>query len=453
MRRTTRVVVSALLAVATVGTATQSAAAVGDDDRGHEVWAIDQSDTRPDGGGTLYVYQGETLAGRSAPSGPAEIIDLGGAARSLCAAETGSAPRRPHMLTFNARQSHAIIAFVATGHVLFMDAASRTPLRCIDVGAQAHAAFPSPDETYVVVANQNGKLLQRIATDFDTDSFVLDGAATLNLATCVTPNGAACQDPILRPDNAPICPVIDQTSRLTFVTLRGGGLFVVDSTATPMSIVGEYDTATVHPNGCGGLETAGRMYINSGGGTPANPLESDLYTFPLGGFSTAPNPPNTPAPTLVFSHDARGFVDSHGATLTKHARYLWVADRAANLIVVVDTRRETVVNEIALTGSVSPDPAPDLMGISPDGNRIYVSLRGPNPLTGNAPGVNNAVGSTPGVGILRVTRGGRSGRLQAVAPISHVVGGIETADPHGLAVRDTNETPSGDGDNSDDDRD
>jgi DNA-binding beta-propeller fold protein YncE len=443
MKRTTRVFATALLAAATVGAAAQSAAA-DDTHRGHEVWAIDQSDTTPDGGGTLYVYRGRTLAGRAAPSRPAEVIDLGGAARSLCLAETGGAPRRPHMLMFNEGRSHAIIAFVATGHVLFMDAASRTPLRCIDVGAQAHAAFPSPDESYVVVANQNGKLLQRIATDYDTDSFALEGAATLNLATCVTPSGAPCEGAAVRPDNAPICPVIEQTSRFTFVTLRGGGMFVVDSTATPMSIVGEYDSATVHPNGCGGIETAGKMYINSGGGTPANPLEADLYSFRLSGFSTVPNLPNTPAPALVFSHDARGFVDSHGATLTRHARYLWVADRAANRIVVVDTRSDTVVNEIALAGRLSADPAPDLMGISPAGNRVYVSLRGPNPLTANVPGVNNAVGSTPGVGIVRVTRGGRSGTLQAVARISHVVSGIETADPHGLAVRDTSEAHSDD---------
>ena len=445
MRATTRVVVSVLLAVATVGIAAQSAAADDDDDRRHEVWAIDQSDTTPDGGGTLYIYAGGMLAGRSAPSGPAEVIDLGGAARSLCLAQTGSAPRRPHMLMFNEGQSHAIIAFVATGHVLFMDAAGRAPVRCIDVGVQAHAAFPSPDETYVVVANQNGKLLQRIATDYDTNSFALDAAATLDLATCVTPNAAACEDPVLRPDNAPICPVIDGASRFTFVTLRGGGIFVVDSTTTPMSIVGEYDRATVHPNGCGGAEAAGKIYVNAGGGTPANPLESDLYAFPLAGFSTAPNPPNTPSPALILSQDARGFVDSHGATLTKRGRFLWVADRAANLIVVVDTRHDRVVNEIGLAGTVSPDPAPDLMVVSPDGKRVYVSLRGPIPLTANVPGVNNAVGSTPGVGIVRVARGGRSGRLQAVATITHPVGGVETADPHGLAVRDTSE-------GSDDDR-
>jgi len=253
----------------------------------------------------------------------------------------------------------------------------------------------------------------------------------------VTPNGFPCQDPILRPDNAPICPVIDSTSRFTFVTLRGGGLFVVDSTASPMAIVAEYDKNTVHPNGCGGMEAAGKMYVNSGGGTPANPLEADLYSFPMRGFSSSPNPPNTPPPTIVFSHDDRGFVDSHGAALTKHDRFLWVADRAANRIVVVDTNTDSLVNEIALVGPKSDDPAPDLMDISPPGNRVFVSLRGPNPLTGNVPGVNNAVGSTPGVGVLRVERGGAAGVLQAIARITHVVDGIELADPHALRVRIT----------------
>lgn len=402
----------------------------------YEVWAVDQSDTTPEGGGTLHVYKGARLEGRKAASAAPEVIDLGGAAQELCVAQTGTVPRRPHMLMFNGAGSHAILAYVLTGHVLFLEAASRAPVACIDVGAQAHAAFPSPDETYVVVANQNGKLLQRIATDYATNAFTLDPGATLNLATCTTPSGAACEDPLLRPDNAPICPVIDASSRFTFVTLRGGGMLVVDSGATPMAIVAEYDRATVHPNGCGGVETGGKMYVNSGGGTPANPLEADLYAFPMSGFSTAPNPPNTPAPTVVFSHDDRGFVDSHGAALTKHGRFLWVADRAANRIVVVDTATDTVVNEIPLAGALSSDPAPDLMAASPAGNRVFLSLRGPNPLTANVAGVNNAVGATPGVGVVRVERAGRHGVLQSVAPISHVVDGVERADPHGLAVRE-----------------
>ncbi|MGQ0796257.1 MAG: YncE family protein [Methanobacteriota archaeon] len=407
----------------------------GAEEPNHEVWMIEQSDTVSDGGGTIYIFAGDALAGRDASSAVPEVIDLGAASRSLCLASTGTAPRRAHMIEFNEGGSHAIVSFVATGHVLFIDAAARTPVGCVDVGAQAHGATPSRDGSYVVVSNQNGKLLQRIVTDYDSNTFTLDGAATVDLASCTTPSGAACQDAALRPDNAPICAVIDSSSRFTFVTLRGGGLFVVGSTSTPMAIVAEYDRATIHPNGCGGIEASGRMYINSGGGTTADPLESDLYAFSLAAFSAVPAPPNTPAPTLVFSHDDRGFVDSHGIALTKGGRYLWAGDRGANRIIVVDTWSDVVVGEISLVGSLSDDPAPDLMALALSGNRVYVSFRGPNPLTGNNPAVGNAVGSTPGLAVLRVEAGGARGTLQALVPITKVVDGVERADPHGIAVR------------------
>jgi hypothetical protein len=93
------------------------------------------------------------------------------------------------------------------------------------------------------------------------------------------------------------------------------------------------------------------------------------------------------------------------------------------------------VQQIELTGRLSLDVAPDLMAISPEGQRVFMTLRGPKPLTGNAPDINNAVGSTPGIGILQVKGNGRWGVLQAIVPISHVVDGVEVADPHGIAVR------------------
>lgn len=409
-----------------------------DDEAGYEVWIIDQSDTRDedgngtlDSGGTLYIYQGEDLNNRHAADAVPEVIDLGGAARNLCLAQTGTAPRRPHMFFFNAARTHAIVSFVATGHVLFMETATRTPLGCLDVGAQAHSSVPSSDETYVVVANQGGRLLQRINTNYATNTFTLDNAATLNLATCTTPSGAPCQDPVLRPDNRPICPLIDKCDRFTFVTLAGGGMFVVDANVTPMAIVAEYDKDTVHPDGCGGLQAKNSMYINSGGA-----LEADLYSFPLRGYSST-NPPNTPAPTLVYTHDGTNS-DSHGAVTTKRERYLWVDERFGNNITVVDTSNNAVVNQFSLVGRVSNDPAPDLLDISPNGDLVFVSLRGPNPLTGNNPLFNNAVGSTPGLGIIRVEQGGRRGKFFARAPITHTVGGVERADPHGLRVLSKN---------------
>ncbi len=415
-----------------------------EDDRAFEVWAVDQSGTA----GTLYVYDGEELNEDASTAVP-EVIDLGATVTPLCMTRTGSAPVRGHMMTFSPGHTHAILAYVATGHVVFLDAATRTPVECIDVGAQAHAAFASPDGTYVAVANQNGKLLQRIRTDYATNTFTLEPAATLDLAACVTPSGAPCQHPALRPDNAPICPVIDSSSRLVFTTLRGGGLFAVDATTSPMSIVAEYDKAAVRANGCGGIEQAGKMYVNAGGGTAGNPTENDLYSFVLSAFPTAGSaPPNTPAPRTIYLFDS-GAHDGHGA-LVNHAargRYLWVGDRFSNEIMVVDTRSDSLVSVFSLAGEESPDPAPDLMGRAPGGGHAYVSLRGPCPLTGNAPAFNNAVGATPGVGVIKVRAAGRRGELVGVAPISSpsapftctTVGGTPTlterADPHALNVR------------------
>jgi DNA-binding beta-propeller fold protein YncE len=420
------------------GAADSGAADAGAADAGagaqHEVWLVDQADTTTESGGTVYIYPGSALGGSDLSGVVPTRIDLGAATRTLCVDQTRSAPRRPHMLLFSPDERYAVLSFVATGHVVFFNAATRTPVACIDVGLQAHAAFPTPDGRHVVVANQNGKLLQRINTDWATGTFTLDESATLNLATCTTPSGAPCEGAGVRPDNAPICPVVDEASRLTFVTLRGGGMFVVDHTQSPMRIVAEYDRSAVAPNGCGGVQHARRMYINSGGGTAATPLRSALYAFDLDAFAgNGPRAVNTPAPQTVFDFGAMG--DSHGAVLLPNGRYLWNADRARNHFDVVDTTTRTRVAEIPLAGTVSTDPAPDLLDVSPDGTRVYAALRGLTPLTANDPSVNNAVGATPGLAVIDVTEGGRGGTLRAIARVSNRRGEVERADPHGLRVR------------------
>jgi DNA-binding beta-propeller fold protein YncE len=345
---------------------------------------------------------------------------------AFCLGKTGTTPTRPHMLAFDTPQKHAVLAYVASGHVLFLDAVSRAPLECIDVGVQAHAAVPLPNGKAVLVANQNGKLLQRIESDFAHDEFALDGAATLDLATCTTPSGAACQLAGVRPDNAPICVIPDRSSRFLFVTLRGGGMFVVDPNSTPMAIVAEYDMATVRGNGCGGLEVGPRMFINSGAASPAQ-QRFDVYAFRLRQFSLTPSPPNTPAPTVVTQENTG---DGHGIAQTKAGHFVWFADRHENEIAVVDPERDAVVNEFSLVGALSADPAPDLLGTALDGHFVFASLRSPTPLTGGG----TAAGATPGVGVIRVDGVGRSGTLVGIAPIVNTTG-FGSVDPHALAVR------------------
>jgi hypothetical protein len=100
---------------------------------------------------------------------------------------------------------------------------------------------------------------------------------------------------------------------------------------------------------------------------------------------------------------------------------------------VVDTTTDQIVNLIPLAGHVSEDPTPDLLAVSPNGSHAFMSLRGPVPLTADP---HVSTGSTPGVGIVRVIRGGRDGVFEAVAPVSNVDGsGLERADVHAMTIR------------------
>src|SRR5688572_19508508 len=84
-----------------------------DRDKKHdfEVWAVDQAV----GAGTLYIYDGKGMDVRAASAVP-EVHDLSADVTPLCLAKTGTAPVRGHMLGLNSTHSHAILAYVTTGH-------------------------------------------------------------------------------------------------------------------------------------------------------------------------------------------------------------------------------------------------------------------------------------------------------------------------------------------------
>jgi hypothetical protein len=412
-----------------------------------EVWIVDQADSNHEEGygGWMYVFRGDDVMGDD--PGAAEALhrlDLGAGTAELCREETGVNPVRPHMLLFNQEGTHAILSFVGSGHVVIYDAATREALDCIRTspgagGAQqAHAAFPAPDGSYIVVANQNGKLLERIDTDFRAGTFVHNTNATLDLANGTTPADLPREDADLRPDNAPICPVIDESSRYTWVTLRGGGLFVVDSRAEPMRIVAEYDRDHVKGNGCGGVQAGGGMFINSGGapvnlGGEEHPhlhLHGfDVYRFPLDGYEEGAEA-NTPEAELVFT--VGGERDSHGMTKVRDGRHVWIMDRNQDVAEVLEVATGDHVNTVQLVGEHTDNPAPDLVDISPGGERIFAAFRGSVPLTGDP---HNATGSTPGLGIVHVDEDGRSGAVIGIVHFTNDRDGVNIADPHAVRVR------------------
>lgn len=391
----------------------------------YEVWAIDQSDSSKDGGGTLYIYDGAALAA-DAKSAKAETVDLGGKFAEACKDAGGGFPKRPHMMFFTKDGKYGIISYVATGHVVFVDAASRAPIGCVSLGKNAHALWPTANMKMAIGANIAEKKLVRVWTDYANKKF------TVNPANDVVALSAL--EPIL-PDAAPICPITDNTSQFVFVTPRGGGLAVYDVTTTPMFLNGTVPSAAIKGAGCGGVQIGGTMYLNSGGGWPATPLNHDVYAFPTGAL------PQVTAPPRIGGRDGG---DSHGMVAVGN-RYLWSGDRHQNVIDVYDTGNANLqLGTINVAGDLSQDPAPDLMDAAPDGSHVFVALRGPSPLTGNNAAVNNAVGSTPGVGVIKVEGNGRSGKLVGIAAISKKVQEkdkegkevtAEKADPHGIQVR------------------
>jgi len=383
----------------------------------YEVWLTDQSDTGKESGGYLHIYDGAQLVANPASAKPTMTIDFAGDIGKFCEEATKKAVRRPHMLFFNKNQDHAIISFLS-GHVLFMDAATKKPDACLSMGKNVHAAWPTPDQKMAIAANIAEKKFIRIWTDYAAHKFSFDPEK--DVVNLVAFEGGE------RPDTSPICPITESSSRYAFVTLRGGGLLVFDVTATPMKAVAMLDNNQIHPAGCGGVQVGDTMYINSGGGWPVAPLSYDVYALDISGL------PAKVSAKLVSQRDDK-FADSHG--MIGVGRYVWSADRAGNNVEIIDTLSNFSVGSIDLVTEANQDPAPDLMDIAPDGQYVFIGLRGPNPLTGNDKVAHNAKGTIPGVGVIHVDAGGKVGHYKGQAVITNKKDDKETADTHGLAVR------------------
>jgi hypothetical protein len=304
-----------------------------------------------------------------------------------------------------------------------MDAATKKPEACLSMGKNVHAAWPTPDQTMAIAANTAEKKFIRIWTDYAAHKFSFDPEKdVLNLTAF---EGGE------RPDNSPICPITESSSKYAFVTLRGGGLLVVDVAATPMKVLATLDNNQIHPAGCGGIQIDDTMYINSGGGWPIAPLSYDIYAIDLS------NLPKSVSAKRVSQRDDK-FSDSHGMAAV--GRYLWNVDRAGNNVEIIDSLSNLSVGSVDLATDANKDPAPDLMDVSPDGRYVFIGLRGPAPLTGNDKTVNNAKGTIPGVGVVHVDADGKVGHYKGQAAITNMKDGKETADTHGIAVRTTGES-------------
>lgn len=293
-----------------------------------------------------------------------------------------------------------------------------------------------------------------------------------------------------RPNNLPICPIAG-ANNLLYVTLAGGGLFVVNTTQTPMAILSEYGNQVIYGAGCGGVPSPdGQMWLNAGVAASAVGGNQSMFAVwalpPLQGLTFQPE--NMPEPKIVYEDNLTNTLtlgnlngtktidtsgqrpgqstrrDSHGMGLTTNGKYMHVADRVQNVMEVFDTenykrftydltsqdgeghRRPGACLANSLDGFLLNDPAPDLFEPTPDGMYMMISLRGPFPVSVD----HSSQGSCPGVGVVDLKAGGKRGSLVEVlrttntmnlenpkvvsVPGGNAYAGNERSDVHGTIV-------------------
>ncbi len=484
----------------------------------YEVWLSDQANSQgittaaPTGthGGKIRIYDGIDLD-QNPPINNPTVLDVTTDLFPGADTTTGAHVSRIHGVLPSPNHQHMALNFVASGHLGIVDGQTRKPV-CLfrttgtTTGRQNHMSFWTPDGLHIIVANQAGRILERVDvtrnSEGSLEGFTFNGAASLDLVggagritvqpigvdmdpadgiACTvsgivpdhqpltTPSGAPKQAAGVRPLNAPICPIPASNNRHVFATLGGGGMFVVDMTATPMAIVAEYDLSVVRAAGCGGAEADGFMHLNTGTSGP-HISEFSIYRFALD-YPAAPafSAPNSPLPLAVWQDQDNGKVagvdlpvgnnrDAHGIVIARNSEsgatsYLHQLDRIRNNVEVfklsppwddLSKRHEGTYNLTtggACGGTIGTartnDPTPDLgdltLGGVPTGNRIYVALRGPFPLT-----ISHAAdGSCPGLGIIDLSPNRRSGNLTAVmnTTVLNADGSRNLSDPHAAIVR------------------
>ncbi|MEM1368837.1 MAG: hypothetical protein AAGG02_12640 [Cyanobacteria bacterium P01_H01_bin.15] len=425
------------------------------------------------------------------------------------------------------------------GYIGIMDGETKAAIALFRVsgtssGRSVHMSFWNSDGSALLIANLHGKVLERIDLERDSDGKIVN--ATFNRSASLgfgksleiteqpkvylgnnaqgqpmigeiagsydpaamgdlTPNGICKENDCPsgqnggRANNVVICPIVSDND-LAFATFGGGGLLVANTRTTPMTIVGEYDNATINGAGCGGVQVGQDMWLNAGisaSGAGANQSTFTLYTLDTEALGTTEaNKPNSPKPAVIFKDDTNTATignatgpetnetgqlpgqttrrDSHGMAKTLANTHVHTVDRIQNNVEVinVETGAQTTYDLTTADGqgnglgpcqtvSVSDDPnlpgndpAPDLLEPTPDGKYLVVALRGPIPVSVN----HAAQGSCPGVGIIELTEGRASGRLVTIlrstntvdtspgsAPGGYDYQGTEHSDIHGAAVR------------------
>ena len=352
----------------------------------YEVWALDQ------GTGIGYIYE------------PDEDADEGFSLLDTIDFEAYDG-LVPHMVDFSTDGEYAAVACTSGARTIVVRSEDREVVANIETGPGSHFAGFGPDDSFILVDVIGEGAIKRIDVDLGDESFELADEIVIG------------EDPLVtdREDEFngtnPICH--DHANGHSYHTLGPGygdaGLVVVDTDS--FELVAAFGPDEV-PTNCGTMahpdET--KMYLTAG--APADPEDDDSEG--VGAYYVI----DTESHDVIAEGDTGG-IDAHGFSFPNDDE-LWVLNRQTHDGVIVDPDTDEVIEEIESYGN-----APDIVWASPDGDYLFTSLRGPNPVSGDP---HAATGETPGFSIIDVAE---REVLEVIQPDPD----DEDSDFHGIGVR------------------
>ncbi|SNR63720.1 YncE family protein [Halorubrum vacuolatum] len=368
----------------------------------YEIWAADQ------GTNTIYIYE---PAGN--PDAEFDLVDE---------IDTGAADGEvPHMVAYSSDYEYAAIACTAGARTLVYRTEDRELVANLETGPGSHFAGFTPDDGALIVDVIGESRIVRVDVDLDEEAFEIDEALDIDEDV----------DGLTEEEGAPICHSYDHQGR-SIHTLGPGygeaGLVIVDH--DEFEIAQAFDGDEL-PTNCGTMPhpTEDKFYLTAGLPTPTDddgePIEGeegvgDYYVLDTSGDEVE---------VIVESESTEG-IDAHGFWFTSDAEELWVLNRETNDGVVVDPETDEVIEEIEAFGpDQADDPdesdAPDILWGSPDGEFMFVTLRGQNPVSGDP---HAATGVTSGFGVLDV-------ETRDIVEVVEPDPDDEDSDFHGIGVR------------------
>lgn len=321
------------------------------------------------------------------------ILDpAGGIIETIGGTVLGDA-ERPHMLWGVPPDPYVYSANSVSGTITVLDTRNNSVAAVVEnVGKLPHAAQPVPTRPdHIYVANigpqgvddegnpDKGETIAEIIRRDGSEEHTWELTRFLDLKA----------DPMLAddeyfPSRRPVCAGFTPDGNFMMMTLFNGGMALID--LDEFRVTRAWGRNDIAEHGCGFAESPNgdEIYVTAGG-----MHSSWLYVFEF----------TANGPELMASHNLSDTgQDAHGAWVDSERNELWVVHRVSDnvtihpLNMIRDEGHDFEVMEFV-------GRTPDLITMSPDNSRAFLTLRGPNP----APTIpHDIVGERPGISIIDV---------------------------------------------------